>query len=273
MALAAAAAASVALSPPDFSSRLPPITREPQVTYVDRAGAVIGVRGGRYAPPVDLARLPAYVPGAVVAIEDRRFYEHSGFDPLGMARAVVADITKGTARQGASTITQQLARNLYLTNAKTLERKADELVIALKLEQTYSKKQILALYLSRAYFGSGAYGLEAAAQRYFNKPAERLTIREAATLAGIMRSPTNYDPADFPERSAERSRLVLQAMTETGVISAAQRDKAMAQTPKVWKDAPTAPAQYFVDWLEGQTRAAVGAPRQDLVVETTLDLP
>ena len=268
-----AAAASVALTPPDLSSRLPPIVREPQITYVDRAGTVLGVRGGRFAPPVDLARLPAYVPAAFVSIEDRRFYEHSGFDPVGMARAVMSDITKGKAREGASTITQQLARNLYLNNTKTLERKADELLISVKLEQEYSKKQILALYLSRVNFGSGAYGLEAAASRYFNKPAARLTVREAAMLAAIMKSPTNYDPANFPDRNAERTRLVLQSMVETGAISQTQMDKALAETPKVWKDAPTGPAQYFVDWLDGQARAAIGTPKQDLVVETTLDLP
>jgi penicillin-binding protein 1A len=268
-----AAAASVALTPPDFSSRLPPIVREAQITYVDRAGVVLGVRGGQFAPPVDVARLPSYVPAAFVSIEDRRFYEHSGFDPVGMARAVVADLAKGKTREGASTITQQLARNLYLNNSKTLERKADELVISVKLEQTYSKKQILALYLSRMNFGSGAYGLEAAAQRYFNKPAAKLTIREAAMLAAIMKSPTNYDPANFPDRNAERTRLVLDAMLETGAISAADHDKAIDQTPKVWKTAPTAPAQYFIDWLDGQTRAAVGPLKQDLVVETTLDLP
>jgi penicillin-binding protein 1A len=267
------AAASMALAPPDLS-HLPPITREAQITYVDRAGAVIGVRGGKYAPPVDLARLPAYVPAAFVSVEDRRFYEHSGFDPVGMARAVVADLAKGKAREGASTITQQLARNVYLNADQTLERKADELVIAVQLERTYSKKQILALYLSRVYFGSGAYGIEAASQRYFNKPAAKLTVREAATLAGILKSPTNYDPADQPEKSAQRTVLVLDAMVETGAITAAERDKAIGQTPKVWKIAPTAPAQYFIDWIDGQTRAAIGpTTKQDLVVETTLDLP
>jgi penicillin-binding protein 1A len=266
------AAASMALSPPDLS-HLPPITREAQITYVDRAGAVLGVRGGKYAPPVDIARLPAYVPAAFVSIEDRRFYEHSGFDPVGMARAVMADIAKGKAREGASTITQQLARNLFLSADQTIERKADELVISVQLERAYSKKQILALYLSRVYFGSGAYGLEAASQRYFNKPAAKLTVREAATLAGVLKSPTNYDPADQPEKSAERTRLVLDAMVETGAIGAGDRDKALGQTPKVWKTAPTAPAQYFIDWLDSQTRAAVGPLKQDLVVETTLDLP
>ncbi len=252
---------------------LPPIKRDPQITYLDRSGAVLGVRGGPFAPPVDLAKLPPYVPAAFVAIEDRRFYEHAGFDALGIARAIVADISKGRAAQGASTITQQLARNLFLTNNRTAERKAQELLYAVQLEQTYSKKQILALYLSRTYFGSGAYGIEAAAQRYFNKPAATLSVREAAMLAGIMKSPTNYNPAEQPAKSAERTRLVLDAMVETGAIQPGDRARALSQTPKVWKTAPTAPAQYFVDWLDGQTRQAIGAPRQDMVVETTLDLP
>jgi penicillin-binding protein 1A len=265
------AAGSLSLSGPDLP-RLPELKREPQTTYVDRAGAVIGVRGGRFAPPLDLARIPAYVPAAFVSIEDRRFYEHAGFDPVGMARALVADLSKGKS-QGASTITQQLARNLYLTADQTVERKATELMYAVQLERTYSKKQILALYLSRVYFGEGAYGVEAASQRFFNKPAAKLTVREAATLAGILKSPTHYDPVTEPDKSAERTRLVLDAMVETGAITDGERDKALAQTPKIWKTAPTAPAQYFVDWLDGQTRAAVGPLRQDLVVETTLDLP
>jgi len=252
--------------------RLPPIVREAQITYVDRSGAVIGVRGGKFAPPVDLARVPAYVPAAFVAIEDRRFYEHEGIDPMGVARAIVKDLTKGRM-EGGSTITQQLARVLYLNTDQTVERKATEAVYALELERTYSKKQILALYLSRTNYGSGAWGLEAASERYFNKPAARLTIREAAMLAAIMKSPTHYNPVADPEKSQERTRLVLDAMVETGAITPAQRARALAEKPKVWKTAPTAPAQYFVDWLDGQTRAAVGTVRQDLVVDTTLDLP
>ena len=266
-----AATALLAAGGPELPS-LPPIKRDPQVTYLDRSGAVLGVRGGRYAPPVNLDRLPAYVPAAFVSIEDRRFYEHTGFDPMGIARAIVTDLSSG-ARQGASTITQQLARNLYLSADQTVERKAREIVYAVQLERTYSKKQILALYLSRVYFGGGAYGLEAASQRYFNKPAARLTIREAATLAGALKSPTNYNPADNPEASSQRSKLVLAAMLETGAISRADHAKALAQTVKVAKTAPTAAAQYFIDWLDGQTRQIVGAPKQDLVVETTLDLP
>jgi penicillin-binding protein 1A len=234
---------------------------------------VLGVRGGRYAPPVDLARLPAYVPAAFVAIEDRRFYSHPGFDAMGMARALVADLGQGRAAQGASTITQQLARNLFLSSDRTVERKGQELVYAIELEQKYSKDQILGLYLSRVYFGAGAYGLEAAAERYFDKPAARLTIREAAMLAALMKSPTDYNPIEQPDRSAERANLVLDAMVETGAITAAQRAKAGAQTPKVWKLAANAPAQYFIDWLEPWTRQQIGNNRQDVVVETTLDLP
>ena len=253
------------------ASRLPEIKREPQVTYVDRTGAVLGVRGGRFAPPTDLARLPAYVPAAFISIEDRRFYSHAGFDAVGIARAIVSDLAQGHAREGASTITQQLARNLFLSSDRTMERKAEELMLAMQLEQKYSKRQILALYLSRVYFGGGAYGIEAASQRYFDKPAARLTVREAAMLAAVLKSPTNYNPVDNPERSAERTRLVLDAMVETGAITPAERSKALAQSPKVWPTAPTAPAQYFVDWLDGQTRQKVGQPKQDLVVETTLD--
>jgi penicillin-binding protein 1A len=265
------AAVSILGQAPELPA-LPPIRRDPQVTYVDRNGAVIGVRGGRYAPPVNVDRLPAYVPAAFVAIEDRRFYEHDGFDAMGMARALVTDITKGRASQGASTITQQTAKLLFLSSEKTVERKATELVYAIQLERSYSKKQILGLYLSRAYFGSGAYGLEAAAERYFDKPASRLTIREAAMLAAIMKSPAAYDPVDHPDQSAERTNLVLDAMVETGAITPGQRAQALASKPRVWKLAAQNPAQYFIDWTDDQVRHMVGAPRQDIVVETTLDL-
>jgi penicillin-binding protein 1A len=250
--------------------QLPPITREPQITYVDRAGAVIGVRGGRYAPPEDIARLPAYVPAAFVAIEDRRFYEHQGFDLQGIARAILTDIGAGHATQGASTITQQLAKNLFLSSDRTLERKGTELIYAVELEQTYSKQQILGLYLSRVYFGSGAYGIEAAARRYFDKPASKLTIREAAMLAAVMKSPTEYDPAEQPDRSAERTALVLDAMVETNAITAAQRTAALAEKPHVAKTAPDAPDQYFVDWVDKQVHG-MGPPNVDITVETTLD--
>jgi penicillin-binding protein 1A len=251
---------------------LPPIHREPQITYLDRTGSVIGVRGGRYGPPVDVARLPRYVPAAFVAIEDRRFYSHAGVDPLGMARALMADLSQGRTAQGGSTITQQLARNLFLTSDQTLERKGEEVVLAAQLERAYTKSQILGMYLSRIYFGSGAYGLEAASWRYFNKPAARLTLREAAMLAAIPKSPTEYDPVEHPERSAERTALVLSAMVETGAITPAQRARALAHPAKVWKHASIGPAQYFIDWIDAPVRKTVGPLRADIVVDTTLDL-
>src|SRR5258708_22586712 len=135
-----------------------------------------------------------------------------------MARAIVADLSKGKS-QGASTITQQLARNLYLSADQTIERKATELMYAVQLERTYSKKQILALYLSRVYFGEGAYGIEAASQRFFNKSASKLTVRQAAMLAGILKSPTHYHPVDEPQKSADRTKLVLAALAEPRPIS------------------------------------------------------
>ncbi len=258
-----------------FSSEipsLPPIRRDPQITYLDRTGAVIGVRGGRYGLPVDIAKLPGYVPAAFVAIEDRRFYEHGGVDPLGMARALVADLTQGRTAQGGSTITQQLARNLFLSSDQTFERKGQEIVYATELEQRFSKKQILGMYLSRIYFGSGAYGLEAASERYFNKPARLLTLREAAMLAAIPKSPADYDPVGLPQRSAERTALVLDAMVQSGAITSAQRARALARPAKVWKSAHNAGGQYFVDWIDGPVRKTVGPLRTDLIVDTTLDL-
>lgn len=250
---------------------LPKIDRAPQFVYVDRSGQWLGVRGGRYGPPVDVARLPAYVPAAFVAIEDRQFWTHGGFDPRGMARALVTNLEKGRVAQGASTITQQVARMLFLNNAVTLERKGLEIVYAIQLERAYSKQQILGFYLSRAYFGAGAYGLEAAAQRYFGKPAARLTVREAAMLAAVMKSPVDYHPLLNPKRSAERSGLVLDAMVEVGAITRAQAAKAKAETPYVRPDAEADAAQYFVDWLDPQARKAMGALKQDMIVDTTLD--
>ena len=250
---------------------LPPITRAPQITYLDRTGAVLGIRGGAAAPPVDLARLPAYVPAAFVSIEDRRFYEHGAVDPMGIARALVTDLARGRTAQGASTITQQLVRNLFLTNDQTVERKTQEILLSMQMEQRYSKKQILGLYLSRVYFGSGAYGIEAASRRFFDKPAERLTLREAAALAAVLKSPSGYSPIEQPEASDARTRLVLDAMVQTQAITPAQRARALAHPLRVYRSDPSAPSQYFVDWVDQQARKAIGTPKQDMAVLTTLD--
>ena len=150
------------------TSKLYNIHKQPSITYLDRSGSLLGVRGSQYAPPVDLEKLPAYVPAAFVAIEDRRFYSHWGFDTWGIMRAIGADLRHGHTVEGASTITQQLARNLFLTPDQTIKRKVQEVMLAVWLEHKFTKKQILALYLNRVYFGGGAYGIESAAQRFFN---------------------------------------------------------------------------------------------------------
>jgi len=255
------------------TSRLYEFHKQPSITYLDRSGALLGVRGGQNIPPVDLTKLPPYVPAAFIAIEDRRFYQHWGFDAWGIMRAVAADLRHGHTVEGASTITQQLARNLFLTPDQTIKRKAQEVLLAVWLEHKFTKQQILALYLSRVYFGGGATGIEAAAQRFFNKPASQLTIGEAAMLAGLLKSPTHYSPVGDAERSASRATIVLDKMVETRAITPEQRADAFAHPVKVSKTLASAYIQYFVDWVDQQTRQMVGQPTDDLVVDTTLDLP
>ena len=158
--LCVAAVAVLASGLPD-TSKLYDIKRQPSISYLDRSGALLAVRGSQYAPPVDLDSLPPYVPAAVVAIEDRRFFHHFGVDPVGIARAMFTNLRHGHVVQGGSTLTQQLAKNLFLTPAQTPRRKAQELVLALWLEAKFSKKEILALYLNRVYFGDGAFSMPA----------------------------------------------------------------------------------------------------------------
>ena len=259
---------------PDTST-LYQVKRQPSISYLDRSGALVAVRGSQESPPVDIDQLPPYVPAAFVSIEDRQFYHHFGFNPWGMLRAEVYNLTHhGATLQGGSTITQQLARNLFLTPTQSIRRKAQELILAVWLETKFSKKQILALYLNRVNFGGGAYGIEAAAQRYFNKPASQLTLGEAALLAATMKGPSRYNPAANGDRAARRATSVLNAMVETGAITPAQRDAAFAQPVRVSATLASQRAQYFTDWLDGQVRALLGKePTEDLVVETTLDLP
>ena len=268
-----AALAVFATDLPD-TSKLYDVHRQPSITYLDRSGAVVAVRGSEYAPPADIDSLPPYVPAAFVAIEDRQFYHHLGFNPWGMARSAIHNLTHpGSNLQGGSTITQQLARNLFLTPAQTYRRKAQELILSVWLEMHFSKKQILALYLNRVNFGGGAFGIEAASQRYFNKPASGLTLGEAALLAATMKGPTRYNPAANSERAARRATVVLNAMERMGAITPEQRTRAIATPVRVSARLANQRAQYFVDWLDAQVRSQFGQPTEDLVVETTLDLP
>ncbi|WP_337185575.1 penicillin-binding protein 1A [Phenylobacterium sp.] len=258
------------------TSKLFEVKRQPSVSYLDRSGALIAVRGSQYAPPVDLDKLPEHVPEAFVAIEDRWYYWHFGFNPWGIVRSQIYNMRNqddGGPLRGGSTITQQLARNLFLTPNQNYRRKAQELILAVWLEARFSKKQILELYLNRVYFGAGAYGIEAASQRYFGKPAAELTLGESALLAGLMKGPSRYSPMASTDRAARRATLVLDAMQEAGFITAQERAEAIKNKVRVNPVLANQRAQYFVDWVDDEVRSLVGEPTEDLVVETTLDLP
>ncbi len=256
---------------PDTST-LDAIERIPGVTYLDRNGVLIAARGSEQSPPIELETLPDYVPAAFIAVEDRRFYHHPGFDPIGMVRAMVANMRAGRVVQGGSTLTQQLVKNLFLTPDQTMRRKVQEIMLAVWLELRFSKEEILELYLNRVYFGAGAYGIEAAAQRYFDKSANELTIGEAALLAGLLKAPSRYSPLSETERAAARADVVLNEMEEAGVITAEQREQAVLEPVRVSRTLATQHAQYFVDWLDREVQALIGETRADLIVETTLDL-
>ena len=256
---------------PDTST-LYNVDRQPSITYLDRNGALIAVRGTQQAPPADLDALPDYVPAAFIAIEDRRFYHHPGFDPIGMTRAMAANMRAGRVVQGGSTLTQQLAKNLFLSPDQNIKRKVQELMLAVWLEMKFSKQEILALYLNRVYFGAGAYGIEAASQRYFDKGAKDLTVGEAALLAGLLKAPSRYSPVSESERAAARATVVLNEMVDAGVITPEQRAAAVTEPVRVSRTLATQHAQYFIDWLDKQIRELVGEPTEDMIVETTLDL-
>ena len=258
------------------TSKLYDVKRQPSISYLDRSGALLAVRGSQYAPPIDLDHLPPYVPQAFIAIEDRWYYWHFGFNPWGIIRSQIYNVRhhgRGGPLRGGSTISQQLARNLFLTPNQNYRRKAQELVLAVWLEAKFSKKQILELYLNRVYFGAGAYGIEAAAQRYFGKSAAQLTLGESATLAGLMKGPSRYSPIASTDRAAQRANLVLNEMVRAHFITAQDRAQAIRAPVRVNSVLADQRAQYFIDWVDDQTRRLVGEPTEDLVVETTLDLP
>jgi penicillin-binding protein 1A len=207
------------------ASTLPPIQslevpkRPPTVEIVGLDGRQLVMRGEMSGTDVPIKELPPYLPRAFIAIEDRRFYSHIGVDPIGLFRAAFANVLRRGVSQGGSTITQQLAKNLFLTQNRTLWRKMQELVLALWLEHKFSKAEILELYLNRVYFGSGAYGVEAAAQRYFGKSARQVKVAEAAMLAGLVKSPSRLAPSRNPNGAERRAQAVVAAMTEAGFIT------------------------------------------------------
>jgi penicillin-binding protein 1A len=258
-------------------STLPPIQslevpkRPPTIEIVGTDGRPLIMRGEMSGTDVSIKDLPAYLPRAFVAIEDRRFFNHSGVDPIGLLRAVAANVLRRGVSQGGSTITQQLAKNLFLTQERTLWRKMQELVLALWLERKFSKTEILELYLNRVYFGSGAYGVEAAAQRYFGKPAREVKIAEAAMLGGLVKSPSRLAPSRNPNGAERRAQAVLAAMTELGFVTETMAKTALAQPARAVKPAGAGSVNYVADWIMDVLDDLVGRVEQDLVVETSID--
>jgi penicillin-binding protein 1A len=220
---------------------------------------------------VTLRDLPDYVPKAFIAIEDRRFYSHHGVDPLGILRALMHDVIRRGNAQGGSTITQQLAKNLFLTQERTVSRKLQEVALAFWLEHRFSKAQILELYLNRVYFGAGAYGVEAAAQRYFGKSARHLTLAEAALLAGLVQSPSRLAPSHNPDGAARRTRVVLADMAEQKLISEDAERLALDHPARAVKPAGADSLNYVADWVMDAVNDYVGRVDQDVVVETSID--
>jgi len=241
--------------------------RRPSLTLEDRTGHVIATFGDLVGEPLRLKDFSPFLPQAVVAVEDRRFWHHPGIDPVGLLRAAWVNLTAGHVVQGGSTLTQQVAKTLFLSNARTTKRKVQELLLTLWLERHFSKQEILEIYLNRVYLGSGAWGMDAAARMYFGVSARHVTLAQAAVLAGLPRAPSRFNPRANPAAALARGKDVLAAMVESGDITADQAQAAAAQIS--FPPSPVAPG-WFADWVAEQSRSAL-APDQDAVVRTTLD--
>ena len=241
--------------------------RKPSLTLRDSADHIIASYGDVVGDPLRLADLPPYLAAAAVSVEDRRFYWHFGIDPIGIARALWVNITTGRLAQGGSTITQQVAKNIFLTSARTTKRKVQEVLLTLWLERHFTKTEILEIWLNRIYLGSGAWGVDAAARLYFGVSAREVNLWQAALLAGLTKAPSRYSPRVDPVAAAGRAREVLAAMVQTGAISAAQAAQASAQISFL----PRGPsAGWYADWIAEQVQPMLpdGA---DAVVSTSLD--
>lgn len=252
-----------------LSKSLQPIA-PPQLTLLTADGQPIARNGANIGPPVEVKTLPAHVTNAFIAIEDRRFYSHWGVDPRGLARAVVNNLGDG-GTQGGSTITQQLAKITFLTPERSLTRKAREMLIAFWLEAWLTKDEILERYLSNVYFGDNAYGLSAAAMHYFHKKPDRLTVSEAAMLAGLVQAPSRLAPTKNLKGARARARLVIDAMVDAGFLTAAEADDVRPARLDVRPDKGPPSGTYFADWALPQARARLEDAYGKGDVVTTLD--
>lgn len=244
--------------------------RPPNIAILAEDGSQLANRGDTGGRAVSLKELPPYVPNAFIAIEDRRFRTHYGIDPMGIARAVVKNLTSRGLSQGGSTLTQQLAKNLFLTQERTASRKIQEAILALWLERTYSKDQILELYLNRVYFGSGAYGIEAAAQRYFSKSARSLNLAEAAMLGGLVQAPSRLAPNRNPKGAQARAALVIAAMSDERFITPETAKIALLTPAETSKTNGAGSIQYAADYVMDVLDDVIGTVEADITVTTTL---
>ena len=245
---------------------------QPELSIYARDDGLVARRGRRGGRPMRFDDFPSHLVEAVIAIEDRRFFSHFGLDPRGLLRALAVNMRQGRLAQGGSTLTQQLAKNVFLTPERSFKRKVQELLLAFWLEAHFSKQDIMALYLNRVYFGSGAYGVQAAAETYFSRPVQNLTRVEAAMLAGLLKAPSRYAPTRDPAAAARRARIVIAAMQDAGFIDA-ELAAEMAGQDIIITNRSTDGAHYAVDWTLDQLPDFVGRPRADLDVMTTLDRP
>lgn len=250
------------------------LKKNPSVVIKAEDGSIIGTYGDVYGDFIPYNQLPKHLVDAVVATEDRNFFHHFGVDPLGLLRAVYVNLKSRRLVQGGSTITQQLAKNAFLSPDRTLKRKIQEAILALELENRFSKKDILAMYLNRVYMGASSYGVDAASKRYFGKPVQEITLPEAAMLVGLLKAPTRYTPTTNPERSEKRATQVLLNMMDAGYLDQKEVDKAkkaLGDEDAVYRDSGGFGLFYFNDYVMGQVAELLGADyKQDIVVETTL---
>lgn len=236
-------------------------------------GTVFARYGDLYGQRVSARDVPPHLIAAILAIEDRRFFSHFGVDPIGMLRAMVSNTLARRVVQGGSTLTQQLAKNLFLTPERTTRRKVQEMLLAFWLERTYNKEQILTAYLNRVYLGAGAYGVDAASEVYFGKPVAQMNLLECAMMAGLLRAPSRFSPTNNPRLALQRASVVLAAMVDAGFITDADKEAALRQAPQAKAGAGGSDdGRYFADWVVDQVGAVLENAPQDITVMTTLDL-
>jgi penicillin-binding protein 1A len=234
-------------------------------------GTVLVALGPTFGHWLRYEQIPATMRAAMISVEDKRFRQHIGVDPIGVARSFKVRLQTGHWRQGGSTITQQLARNIFLTNSRNFGRKLKEAVLALAIERKFSKNQILELYLNRVYFGGGAYGIDAASNTFFGHGADHLSLGEAAIIAGLVKAPSNYSPTADVEAARGRASVVLQSMVDNGFISENAAQSVNPATIRVQASAKQNSVRYFTDWALPQLDMLIDETSDPIEVWTTLD--